>query len=136
MKTVGRDCLILLLICAATYGVTRIRLHSRLTERNRGQVVYTTSVKREVALKLMDGLEQVGILNGVPRTYHINRQNGIYQLLVVADPGILKNPQVEPALKAGFSDVCRRAFDGDKASVQLTDIHLTPFRLLLAPQRF
>ena len=100
------------------------------------QVVYSTDLDRESAESLMDGLEKVGFLNGVPRTYHIDRHDDVIQLLVVAEPEILSDPQVEGLLRNAFSEVCRLAFPDEQVTVSLTDTNLAPFLQLIAPQQF
>ncbi len=136
VKSAGRDLIILSVICAMAWGLTRIRLHSRQIERMRAQVVYSTNISQEAAESLMDCLQQVGFLNGVPRTYHVDRLDNVIHLLVVAEPAILENPQVEVLLRDGFSEVCRTAFPGNQVTVSLNDTKLAPFKVLIKSQQF
>ena len=136
VKSVGRDLIILAVICAMAWGLTRIRLHSRQIERMRAQVVYSTNISQEAAESLMDGLQQVGFLNGVPRTYHVDRLDNVIHLRVVAESAILENPQVEVLLRDGFYEVCRTAFPGNQVTVSLNDTNLAPFKVLIKSQQF
>lgn len=135
-KSVGRDLITLLAICALAWGLTRIRLHSRQIERMRAQVVYSTNIRQDTAESLMNSLQQVGFLNGVPRTYHVDRLDNVIQLQIVAEPAILANPQVEVLLRDGFADVCRTAFPGNLATVSLNDENLAPFKVLIQSRQF
>ena len=136
MKTIVRDIFILLAICSTAWLLMHIRLHARQTEKMRAQVVYSTDMDRQSAESLMNGLEKVGFLNGVPRPYHIDRLDDVIQLLVVAEPDILSDPQVEGLLRSAFSEVCGLAFPDEQVTVSLTDTNLSPFLQLIEPQQF
>lgn len=137
MKAAGRDVIILLAICLTAWGVTRIRTHVRQIERLRAQIIYTTTIEYETAANLTDALEKAGFLNGVPRSYYIDRHDDdAIQLLVLADAGILADPRVEGVLRDALLGVCRDAFPGDRVTVSLADAHLTPFHEVFETQQF
>ena len=136
MKAAGRDAIILLAICLTAWGMTRIRMHVRQIERLRAQIIYTTTIEYETAANLTDALEKAGFLNGVQRTYYLDRRDDAIQLLVLADASILADPRVEVLLRDAFVGVCGQAFPGDRVTVSLADAQLTPFHEVLETQQF
>ena len=136
MKNVGRDLIILLLICAGVWALTRVRLHARQIEKMRAHVVFSTDFDQKTAERLLSSLEQVGFLNGVTRIYHIDLHDDVIQLQVVTESNILDDPKVEGLLQGAFSEVCRLSFPDRRVAVSLSDTHLKPFHELIAPRQF
>jgi|GEM_PF-6908367 len=136
MKTAGRDLIILLVICLAAWGLTRIRMHVRQIERLRAQIIYTTTVEYETAANLTDALEKAGFFNGATQTYYIDRRDNTLQLLFLADARILADPRAEVMFRDAFVGVCREAFPGNRVTVSLADAHLTPFHKVFEAQQF
>ena len=136
MKTVARDLLIFLVICGVAWSLTRVRLHAQQAERLRAQLVYTTDIERKTADGLLESLEKVGFLDGIPRTYFMEEKDNITELRVVADPSIIADPKVEALIGQKFAEVCQLALPDRLVTVSLTDTYLTPFHLVFEARQF
>jgi len=128
--------MILLIICAVAWSLTRIRLHSRQIEKMRAHVVFSTDFDQSTAERLMSSLEEVGFLNGVKRIYHIDLHDDVVQLQVVTEASIVADPEVEKLLQGAFSEVCRLTFPEQRVAVSLSDTNLNPFHELIPPRQF
>ncbi len=136
MKGVVRDLVVFATICVVAWGLMHARLHNRLIEKRRAELVYTVDVDDELANRLVAQLEKEGVINGVPRTLMLGKNGGVWELLVVAEPSVVANPQVRAMLEKGFHSICAATFPGDLAMVKLTDQYLQSFYLAVEPTQF
>ncbi len=136
MKPVVRDLMILAGICLVAWGITWIQVHYRQLERKRAALIYDSSVDYDSAVRLMDTLEEIGLLSGAPRTFKLGRTQQVFELLVVVDPSVVANPQTEKMLKEAFKQVCAASFPGETAMVKFANPKLESFHLLVEPTAF
>ena len=121
-------------IVIAFLGISRWQYsgHERFVTVNRGEVVYSITSSKAVALKLAEALKNVGEFNGVHKTVRLDHTEGRHQLyLIVPKKFADTQPGQIAQLKRGIQPLCAEVFGTEPVTVWLTDAYVKPHTELI-----
>ena len=121
-------------IVIAFLGISRWQYsgHERFVTVNRGEVVYSITSSKAIALKLAGALKDVGEFNGVHKTVRLDYTEGRHHLyLIVLKDFVDAQPAQIAQLRRGIQPLCADVFGTEPVTVWLTDVYVKPHTELI-----
>ena len=114
-----------------TLLLINIRIHSRQIERAHSQVIYSPRCDKSLALQLTDQMEAIGLFDGVPHLFYLDRTDGAFELSVLVAPEAIYSAELQQPLADLFYRICQSTFEKHPVDVWMTNEDFEKTRILI-----
>lgn len=126
VSRVIQDLWIFAAIVVLTMVLMNVRWHHRVIEQNRGMVRYEYNVDKADAMRMSRELANLGMFDGVPRSFQLLREGDTHHMRFAVAPQTLESKQAHVLLAEVLLPVGRRLFGERPVEIWLTDAALAP----------
>ena len=102
-------------------------------EFNRGELYYTSAVKKTEAERLGTYLVRSGYFDGERKTFQLDGRGRSYQVRCVVKKGIDSDPVFIEVFRMLADEISRNVFDNKAVEIHLCDEYMNTLRVVIPP---
>ena len=113
-------------IVVLTMVLMNVRWHHRVIEQNRGMIRYEYNVDKADAIRMSRELANLGMFDGVPRSFQLLREGETHQMRFAVAAQTLESKHAQVLLAEALLPVGQRLFGERPVEIWLTDDTMAP----------